>query len=222
MKKLFFFCAAMCTFAFSQSQVNTYNTTGTDLKLTGVMLDDSLNPTQIPRFSLWFNFSEYFHFDVAESFGFFVGIGVENIGYIAQYNDSLNTKVKYRSYLATMPIGFKFGNFDKNNPTFFFAGAAVSVPFHFKEKIFYNDKKDLVFKEWFSSRTNFFQPSAFVGITFPNQMSLKVQYYFENFMNGGFTDNANGIDIKPYSHIVQSNIIALTLGGSFTGVRKKK
>ena len=222
MKKLFFFCAAMLVLVLAQAQVNTYTTTGSEIKLTGVLLEDSMNATQIPRATFWFNFSEYFHFDVAESFGFFVGIGIENIGYIAQYNDSLNTKAKYRSYMATMPIGFKVGNFDKDNPTFFFAGGAVSLPFHFKEKIFYDDKKDLIFKEWFSSRTNFFQPSAFVGVTFPNKMSLKVQYYFENFMNSGFTDNVNGVVFKPYNHITQSNIIAVTLGGSFTGKKKKK
>jgi len=53
-------------------------------------------------------------------------------------------------------------------------------------------------------------------------MSLKVQYYFENFMNSGFTDNVNGVVFKPYNHITQSNIIAVTLGGSFTGIKKKK
>jgi len=222
MKKLIFFCAGLMLFMLAQSQVKTYTTTGSDLKLTGVLLNDSLNATQIPRFTVWFNFNEYFHFDVAKSFGFFVGIGVENIGYIAQFNDSLNTKVKYRSYMATIPIGFKIGNFSEKKPTFFFAGGAVSVPFHFKEKIFHNDKRDLVFKEWFSSRSTLLQPSAFVGFTFRNKMSLKVQYYFENFMNRDFTDNVNGIDLKPYDHIVQSNIIAVTLGGSFTGVKKKK
>jgi len=143
MKKLFFFCAAMLVLVLAQAQVNTYTTTGSEIKLTGVLLEDSINATQIPRATFWFNFSEYFHFDVAESFGFFVGIGIENIGYIAQYNDSLNTKAKYRSYMATMPIGFKVGNFDKDNPTFFFAGGAVSLPFHFKKRFFMTIKKIL-------------------------------------------------------------------------------
>lgn len=222
MKKLIFFCTGMLFFMLAQPQVKTYTTTGIDMKLSGILLDDSMDATQIPRFTMWFNFSEYFHFNMAKSFGFFIGIGVENVGYIAQYNDSLSTKAKYRSYMATMPIGFKVGNFDEKNPTFFFAGGALSVPFHFKEKVFYNDKKDIVCKEWFSSRSTLFQPSAFVGITFPNKTSLKIQYYFENFMNRDFTDNVNGIDFKPYTHIAQSNIIAVTLGSSFTGVKKKK
>ncbi|MPM09611.1 hypothetical protein SDC9_55932 [bioreactor metagenome] len=222
MKKSFLIFVVALFSLISKAQVNTYTTTGVEMKLTGVQLEDTQNPNQIPRFTLWYNFTEYFHFDVAKSFGFFTGIGIENVGFIADYNDSMRTKIKFRSYMATMPLGIKIGNFDKQDPMFFFAGGAISVPFHYKEKVFFNDKKDNVFHEWFSSRTNFLQPSAFAGFTFPNKMSLKVEYFFENFMNRGFTENTGGVDIKSYEHIVQSNIIAVTLSSSFTNVKKKK
>ena len=73
MKKLFFFCSAMLVFVLAQAQVNTYTTTGSEIKLTGVMLEDSMNATQIPRVTFWFNFNEYFQYEVEITFGSFVG-----------------------------------------------------------------------------------------------------------------------------------------------------
>jgi len=206
---------------FASAQVNTYLTTGSDYRFSGVMLDDTEDPTMVPRFTLWWNFSENFHVDLAQSFGFFTGIGLVNHGFIAQYNDSLNTKVKFRTYNLEVPLGFKIGRVGAMDPMFFFAGGAIGLPLHYKEKVFYNDKKDYIIREWFSDRVEMLQPSAFVGMTLSNSMTLKVQYYFNDFMNTTFSENVGGMVVKPYLHMLHSNVIAVSVGGSFTGLKKK-
>jgi len=202
------------------AQLNTYLTTGSDYRFSGVMLDDTQDPDMVPRFTVWFNFSENFHIDLAQSFGVFTGIGIVNHGFIAQYNDSLNTKVKFRTYNVEVPLGFKIGRMSITDPRFFFAGGAIGLPVHYKEKVFYDDKKDHVIREWFSDRVVLLQPSAFVGMTLSNSVTLKVQYYFNDFMNTTFTENVGGIEVKPYLHMVYSNVIAVSIGGSFTGLKK--
>lgn len=222
MKKLLLVaCIGLLSLATS-AQVKTYNTSGSDFILGYGLLDDTLNPNVVPRLSLWFHYNQTFHFDVAKHFGFFIGYGFSNLGFIAQYNDSLETTKKYRTYNIGVPMGFKFGDFSDNKPMFFFAGAAADVPFHFKEKTFYGKDKHHKYGEWFSQRVNLFQPSFFVGVTLPNKSSIKVQYYFMDFINSGFTDNANGIAFKPYGNLLHSNLITLSYGTSFTGLKKKK
>jgi hypothetical protein len=221
MKKIFLFLLVLHFYVFGFAQVSSYSTSGVDFKFSGVLLEDSFSFSQVPRMSLWLNLSEYYHFDFNPFLGSFVGFGIDNIGYIVEYNAPYNVKVKYRSYMVSMPIGLKVGDLERKNPTYFYFGGGFSVPFLFKEKIFDGKKKTLVFKEWFSSRTNFLQPSVFLGYTFPNGMSLKVQYYFENFMNSDFKTEVNNVTSQPYKHIIKSNLIAVTLGGSFTHLKKK-
>jgi len=183
---------------WASAQVNTYLTTGADYRFSGVMLDDTEDPSMVPRFTLWCNFSENFHIDLAQSFGLFTGIGLYNHGFIAQYNDSLNTKVKFRTYNLEVPLGIKIGRMSSSDPMFFFAGGAIGLPLHYKEKVFYNDKKDHIIREWFSDRVVLFQPSAFVGMTLSKSLTVKVQYYFNDFMNTTYTENVGGIEVKPY------------------------
>lgn len=206
---------------FASAQVNTYLTTGSDYRFTGVMLDDTQDPTMVPRFTLWWNFSENFHVDLTQSFGFFTGIGLVNHGFIAQYDDSLNTKVKFRTYNLEVPLGIKIGRVGVTDPMFFFMGGAIGLPVHYKEKVFYNDKKDHIIREYFSDRVVMFQPSAFVGMTISKSLTLKVQYYFNDFMNTTFSENVGGIVVKPYLHMLHSNVIAVSVGGSFTGLKMK-
>lgn len=220
MNKLIFAAIVILFATQAKAQVKTYSTSGSDLILSYAMLDDTLNPNVIPRFSCFFHINQHFHFDVAKHFGFFTGYGIRNIGFIAKYDDVLNTTKKYRTYNFSVPVGFKLGDFSNSDPFFFFIGGAIDIPFHFKEKTFWDTKKVSKNTEWFSERVNLLQPSAFIGFTFPNKSSLKVQYFFNDFLNHNYSYTENGTTYRPYGRFNASNIIAVSYGRYFTGNKK--
>lgn len=220
MKKLIFVAVVLLFATNTKAQVKTYSTSGFDFILSYALLDDTLNPNVIPRFSCFFHINQNFHFDVAKHFGLFTGYGVRNIGFIAKYNDALNTTKKYRTYNFSVPFGFKIGTFGDKDPFFFFAGAALDIPFHFKEKTFWDNKKVSKNTEWLSDRVNLLQPSAFIGFTFPNKSSLKIQYFFLDYINRNYSYTESGTTYQPYGRFNASNIIAISYGRYFTGIKK--
>lgn len=48
------------------------------------------------------------HYDFNQSFGFYTGIGIRNVGMINELNDSL--KLKQRAYGLGVPVAIKVGN----------------------------------------------------------------------------------------------------------------
>jgi hypothetical protein len=220
MKKLIFIAIVFLFVVQVYAQVKTYSTSGSDLILSYAMLDDTLNPDVVPRFSCFLHINQHFHFDVAKHFGFFTGYGIRNIGFIAKYNDALNTTKKYRTYNFSVPFGFKFGTFEDKKPFFFFAGTAIDIPFHFKEKTFWDKEKVSKNNEWISERVNLLQPSAFIGITFPNKSSLKIQYFFNNFLNHNYSYTDDGTVYRPYGRFNATNIISINYGTYFIGNKK--
>ena len=203
------------------AQIKPYQTTGLGMNFSYALLDDTDDGTVTPRFAPLYNMSNYYHFDFAKSFGMFAGFTVGNVGFIVDWKDSLQTTKKFRTYNFGVPIGFKLGQMDAKEPFYFFFGGALEIPFHFKEKTFYDGKKDHKIKEWASDRVNILQPSLFVGITFPNRNSVKISYYPMDFLNTSYTENVNGVQTRPYSNILHSNIIMITYGAGLTNIKKK-
>lgn len=206
---------------FLVAQVKPYHTTGFGTNFSYALLDDTQNGSVIPRYAPFWNMNNNYHFDFAESFGMFAGYSIGNVGFIAQWNDSLQTKKKYRTYNLGIPIGFKIGNLDQKEPFYFFFGGAMEIPFHFKEKTFHDGKKVSKYREWMSERVNLLQPNFFVGITFPNKNTLKFVYYPLDYLNTTFTENNGGVQTQPYSNFLHSNIIMITYGAGLTRVKKK-
>ncbi len=82
------------------------------------------------RFTLFFHFGEYVHYDFSDNMGMFTGLGIRNVGLIT---DEDSIKAKFRTYNLGMPLALKFGSFKKN--LFLFVGAEYEWMFHFKQKI---------------------------------------------------------------------------------------
>jgi hypothetical protein len=206
---------------FAGAQIKPYHTTGLGMNFSYALTDDTQNGNVIPRFTFLYNMNNNYHFDFAEHFGMYAGYSIGNVGFISEWNDSLQTKKKFRTYNIGVPIGFKVGNLDPKEPFYFFFGGAMEIPFHFKEKTFYDGKKDGKIKEWGSNRVNILQPNLFVGITFPNKNTLKFSYYPMDFLNNSYTENINGTQVRPYSNFLHSNIVLITYGAGLTNVKKK-
>jgi hypothetical protein len=168
---------------------------------------EGVNIDQNMRWSPVFNLAWHYNYDVSKNFGLNIGLGVRNVGFIAKGNYFANDendidRVKFRTYNAGVPVGFKLGDLDQEKPFFLFAGYEFEVPLHYKEKQFDGNNKDEKITSWFSNKTPDYVQSVFAGIQFPQGMSLKFKYYLTEFFDPDYTETieAEGGDstFKPF------------------------
>jgi len=149
-----------------------------------------------PRYTLFFNGGTNLHFNFSKSAGFFVGLGLKNIGFIDKY-DVLDSTVIRRVYALGIPVGLKFGNMKKGN--YVMLGGGVDFPINYKEKGFVKRNDKTKFNEWFSQRTPAVMPYVYAGFRLNPGVSLKFQYNPTNFLNPDFSTAVSGVVIKPYA-----------------------
>jgi hypothetical protein len=181
--------------------------------------DVEMNEQDVPvdmRFSLFFHYGQYWHFDVFNNLGFYTGGAIRNVGFIT---DEDNYKVKRRSYTLGVPFAVKLGSF--RDGMFIYGGGEYELLFHYKQKIF-TDGNKIKTKEWFSNRTNRFVPSVFAGIQFPKGINVKFKYYLDDFLNPDFkgTDNGQEVDYSDFNKM-QLYYISLSKQIRTQKIRKK-
>lgn len=182
----------------------------------------------VVRFSPFFNLQMLANYDASQSFGFFTGLSVRNLGFIYDAPEptgaDIDVRYKFRSYTLGVPVGIKIGKMHKG---LLFAGYELELPFAYKEKRFENDDRKDRFDVWFSDRTEPLFHSVMLGFQGPRGTSLKFKYYLTNFHNKDFTENVEGVDVKPYAGL-NANILYVSLsadlfnGKDFVTKRKKK
>ena len=171
------------------------------------------------RYTVFFHAQEALHYNFNNTFGFFIGLGIRNIG-ITPAPDSIYshsdkryynrasagasvyqlTTVKQRVYTLGMPLALKVGNFKKGY--YFFAGGEYEYSFHYKEKLWIDGKKKKS-STWFTDEATVLLPSVFGGVKFPSGTMLKFKWYLQNFLNKKHTADLVNPDktvssIKPY------------------------
>src|SRR6185312_6277682 len=107
---------------------------------------------------------------------------LKNVGFIEKRAD---TTIKHRTYNLGIPIGLKFGNM--RDRSYFFLGAGCDAPINYREKEFIKRGDKQKFNEWFSDRTPALMPYVFAGVSMAPGLTLKLQYYLNNYMNPDFT-----------------------------------
>jgi hypothetical protein len=172
---------------------------------SGVTLPNT-NTLGTIRFTMFFNMGFTFNFNFSPTIGLYTGVDVKNIGYIEQDN---GYTLKRRTYNVGAPLGFKIGDMG-NKGSYFFFGGGLDVPVNFQEKYFKNDDRSnkQKFNEWFSNRTPDVMPYVFIGACFNHNITVKAQYYPNNFMNQDYVDNSGN---KPYMG-TDVNLILLSVG----------
>jgi len=202
---LLMICGVSDTKTYSQ---NIYPSSGGEIIFSFADVESNgLSIKSDMRFTCWFHSEQLVNFDVNDNLGFYSGIGFRNIGINFVPDDT--TFIKRRSYSAGIPIAFKLGSFDK--AYFLFGGAEFELMFHYKQKIFINDKKEDKETEWFSEHTNLFNPSLFVGIQFPKGINVRFKYYLFDFLNQDYTEEIDGVQYKPYEN-TSTQIFYISLG----------
>ena len=159
----------------------------------------------IIRFSVWFNFQSYWHYDFNKNIGLSWGVGLKNLGYIQKLTDNniyienythwnstekkyiINkgkglslSKLKRISYMIDFPLLLRIGNLKKSN--YVFLGVSLAIPFYYKEKSWIDNEKK-VYTTWFTDKLNMFLPITFVAYQFSFGMSMKISYSWKGIMN---------------------------------------
>ena len=179
----------------SFGQTDIYTTSGGEIIFSFAGIEQDGNEKgSILRFAPVLNIQSFVNFDISDYTGFYVGLGIRNLGFI--YDQDQDIRKKFRTYNLGIPVGIKVGNLEK---TFGYVGYELGIPFQYKEKTFISEKKEK-FTVWFSDRVPTLNHSLIVGIQFPYGINLKFKYYFNEFFNRDFEelDSQTGIRTKPY------------------------
>lgn len=209
----------LATLGFQQAkaQSKVYHSAGGELIFSygNVTTGEDIKIRSLPRFTGFFHFQSLWNYDPADAVGFYSGVSMRNVGIITEPTDS--TKLKQRSYALGVPLGIKIGSMDKK--FFVFAGGEAEIMFHYKQKEFVNGKKVEKFGEWFSERTNMFNPSVFAGVQLPGGMNIKFKYYLFDFLNQDYAETVGGDRVKPYAGL-SSQMMYVSIG--FNVHKRKK
>jgi len=205
------------TTASAQFQKVWYSTSASDgsiFSLGSVSMDGrSVSPCL--RWSPVFNFGTNLHWNYAPNAGMFVGWNIRNIGLITEDSVGKEDYFKRRIYMIGLPVAVKFGDMSKDR--FFYLGGEVGYALHYKQKYFPDGDRDRKVKteEWFSEQATPLTLAAFAGIHFRKHVSLKVQYFFNNFFNQDYVaTDAQGQTTRPYANY-SANIFFITFGFDF-------
>jgi hypothetical protein len=183
-----------------------YGSSSSEMIFSFAIIDNEGNDQgSILRWAPVFNIQGFANLDFANTFGFFTGLAIRNVGFIYDVPNS-SVRMKYRTYNFGIPIGMKIGKLDF---MFLFAGYEIEFPFHYKEKKFENEIKEK-FGVWFSDRVEPIQQSLMAGIQFPYGMDIKFKYYLTNFHNRDYVEEIDGQFNKPYENL-KSNVISISL-----------
>jgi hypothetical protein len=147
----------------------------------GEFINNGTKWTPHTRFIPFFNLQSQSHYN-GKHLGIFTGIGIRNIGFrhSLQRDSSSTLWLKQRAYSLNIPLGLKFGNPEKGR--YLAIGAEAHYLFHYKSKLT-EDNKTNRHREWFSSRMNPFNLSAFIDLRFKNGSYFKINYFLSDFLS---------------------------------------
>jgi hypothetical protein len=152
----------------------------------------SQNINEKLRYTIVFNFGQYWHIDFNNFIGLYTGGAIRNVGFI--YDTDVPTKTIRRSYNLAVPLALKVGAFDKH--LYIFGGGEYELLFHYKGKRWLSNDRNgtkLKDREWFSSKTKRFVPAVFGGVQFPGGFNIKYKYYLDHFLNSDYVGTDLGV-----------------------------
>jgi hypothetical protein len=186
------------------------------------------------RFTVFFHFGQYIHYDFNDKAGIYSGLGIRNVGMITdetlpQTVTLIGAQVPYqdhkiirRQYMLGVPLAIKFGSF--SNHFYFFGGGEYELAFVMKEKYwsdgFSRDGSKTKDVTWFSNQTPTFFPSLFAGVQFPGGFNLRFKYYMKDFLDTSYKAGGNalegaGFDLSDLSRYQKSQVFYFSLCWQF-------
>lgn len=185
------------TSAFSQGVRSYTSTSGEMIFSFAKITDKGSRESSNLRWSPVFNLQLLRNHDFTDHIGLFYGAAIRNVGFIYE-TPNTDTMHKYRTYNIGIPVGLKIG---KLSGFFLYGGYELEMPFHYKEKLFINEKKEDKTSIWFSNRVPDLMHAAFIGLNFKRGFNLKFKYYFTPFFNKNATETINNVQTRPFQNL---------------------
>ncbi len=140
------------------------------------------------RFTYVINFGVTFNYNPSRFFGLYTGLDLKNVGYIEKNDFTGQRTYKRRTYNLGIPVGIKIGNM-ADRKSYGFLGAGIDAPFNYREKTFTVRNQKTKYNEWFSDATPNLMPYVFAGVAIRRGISIKAQYYLNNYLNPDYVRN---------------------------------
>ncbi|MCC5943518.1 MAG: hypothetical protein JJT94_01180 [Bernardetiaceae bacterium] len=163
----------------------------------GTITQNGQELNNVPRFSWSFPLNRTI-IKLGESTALNGSILLNNEGVIYDFDGD---RFKKRVISLTPELGIKQNIGDA---LFFTLHYGLDYNFHYKEKVFFGGEranKEVVLSEWFSNRVNRFNHSVRAGIGVSPGFYIYGEYYFQDFLNPDFTENINGVAVRPYENL---------------------
>lgn len=178
---------AVSTVKSQSSSVNIYTASASETIFSWGKIDAGKEPvSNVVRFSPVFNIGQQLHFDFNNTFGFYTGLDLRNVGMITHTAEGY--QIKERSYGLGIPLVIKIGDFSKNMNIGL--GGELELMFAWKRKVIIPDYTKTKEYEWFSDQVNIFNPSLLAEIKFRQGLYIRYKYYLTDFLKyqpGGIT-----------------------------------
>lgn len=232
MKKYIFLCLCVCVAWSVQAQelvpipydLNTpmvYNNSQFDfsLQIANKQIEAGDKEVAVRAITMC-SFSNFTHINYTNNLGMIAGVGVRNIGIRAR--DELLGDVEYkrsvrRVYTLNASLAVKLGSFSKH--CFVFAGGEYDLAFHFRQRLKTHSKSKIKQGEWWSTATDRFMPSLFVGVQFPKGLNLKCSYYLNDFFNENYSGKIKNFPAYTHSQMIN---IAISYQASLQSKHQRK
>ncbi len=174
----------------------------------------------VVRFSAFLHFQQQAHFNFSNNLGFYIGVGMRNIGFINTLSGlEKKIKIKQRSYSLGIPFAVKVGKMDGFYATI---GAEAELMFAYKRKVFYDGNKSKK-SQWFSDDINLFNPGMFAEVHFKRGSYIHVKYYLSDFLKSETENFVLPDDGRTISYKVNSSkLFYVGIGTSIKGKKAKR
>jgi hypothetical protein len=167
-----------------------------------------------PRWTIFFHWGQYYHYDFTDNLGLFTGLAIRNVGFI--YDEDIPRKTIRRSYTLGLPVAVKLGSFKDH--LYFFGGGEYELLFHYKGKRWLSNERSgskIKDKEWFSDKTERFVPSVFAGVQFPGGINVKFKMYLGNFLNKDYVGSDLGEQNVAFADYTKLDLYYVSISWQF-------
>jgi len=166
------------------------------------------------RWTIFFHWGQYYHFDMCDNIGLYTGLAIRNVGFI--YDEDIPRKTIRRSYTFGLPVALKLGSF--KNHLYFFGGGEYELLFHYKGKRWLSNERSgakIRDRQWFSNKTERFVPSVFAGVQFPGGVNIKFKKYLGDFLNKDYVGSDLGQQNVSFADFTRLDLYYISLSWQF-------
>jgi len=150
----------------------------------------AVQPESVLRVTAFPNIEIRYNVIQRKNFLFYSGFNIVNMG--ISLKDSVKHTYRYLGFGVPLAIQIR----DKENHFQFEIGGGVDIPFHYKEKHYWEDDKEKK-SAFYSKQVNPRQPWVFASVGF-SYVQIRFKYFTGDFFNRDYRTEINGTEVFPF------------------------